>query len=250
MHFKVTFFLSFGVQSCFSCPLMHFKVTFFFSFGIQSHCTYPFRHLESPYSSCFWRSKSCLLICIMYSHNPRYSHSLELHVFAFRGSCLSSVSSPGYIALLDFLFRCSWHSPLSSRRMFRSCRLGTLHLLFSYSSLRVVSFWHILPRTSEWFDRYSSLIWSFESLLETFLEGAWVLSVAFETFFRHPFLLGLEPLCSSVSLSEFMSHWCLCGGLLGSSVEFTSLHSLFTLAFHFSVHIPYTCELYRRGAYL
>ena len=72
----------------------------------------------------------------------------------------------------------------------------------------------------------------------------------FRDILRHPFLLGLEPLCSSVSLSEFMSHWCLCGGLLGSSVEFTSLHSLFTLAFHFSVHIPYTRELYRRGAYL
>ena len=32
------------------------------------------------------------------------------------------------------------------------------------------------------------------------------------------------------------------------SVEFTSFHSLFTLSFHSSVHIPY--KLYRRGAYL
>ena len=35
-----------------------------------------------------------------------------------------------------------------------------------------------------------------------------------------------------------------------SSVEFISLHSLFTLSFHFDVHISYTRELYQRGAYL
>ena len=82
------------------------------------------------------------------------------------------------------------------------------------------------------------------------LEGAWILSVAAEAFLRLPFLLGLEPHCSSASLSEFAFHWCPYGGLLGSSVEFTSFHSLFTLTFHFSVHILYARELYRRGAYL
>ena len=35
-----------------------------------------------------------------------------------------------------------------------------------------------------------------------------------------------------------------------SSIEFISLHSLFTLSFYFIVHIRYTHELYRRGAYL
>ena len=83
------------------------------------------------------------------------------------------------------------------------------------------------------------------------LEGAWILSVASEAFSdTHPSLLGLEPLCLSFSLSEFTSHYYPYGGLLGSSVEFTSLHSLFTLTFHSSVHDPYTRELYRRGAYL
>ena len=63
-------------------------------------------------------------------------------------------------------------------------------------------------------------------------------------------LLGLEPLCSSTSLGDFAFHQCPYGGLFDSSVEFTSFHSLFTLTFHFSVHISYTRELYRRGAYL
>ena len=44
--------------------------------------------------------------------------------------------------------------------------LGTLHLAFSYSSHRAVSFGHILSCTPRWFDRYSSSIWSFKSLLE------------------------------------------------------------------------------------
>ena len=82
------------------------------------------------------------------------------------------------------------------------------------------------------------------------LEGAWILSVASEAFCDIISLLGLEPHCSSVRLSEFISHWCPYGGLLGSSVEFTSFHSLFTLTFHFSVHVPCTRDLYRRGAYL
>ena len=82
------------------------------------------------------------------------------------------------------------------------------------------------------------------------LEGAWILSVAAEAFCDIFLFLGLEPHYSSVRLSEFISHWCPYGGLLDSSVEFTSLHSLFTLTFHSSVHDPYTRELYRRGAYL
>ena len=45
--------------------------------------------------------------------------------------------------------------------------LSTLHLSFSCSSHRVASFRHSLFCSSEWFDRYSSLIWSSESLLET-----------------------------------------------------------------------------------
>ena len=40
---------------------------------------------------------------------------------------------------------------------------------------------------------------------------------------------------------------CTFRSLSFSSVEATSFHSLFTLSFHSSVHIPYTCELYQRG---
>ena len=67
---------------------------------------------------------------------------------------------------------------------------------------------------------------------------------------RCAFLLGLEPLCSSVGSSEFLFYYCPYGGLLCSSVEFTSFHSLFTLLFHSSAHFLCTRELYRRGAYL
>ena len=43
---------------------------------------------------------------------------------------------------------------------------------------------------------------------------------------------------------------CTFKGISISLVEFTSFHSLFALSFHSSVHIPYTCELYQRWAYL
>ena len=72
----------------------------------------------------------------------------------------------------------------------------------------------------------------------------------FRGILRHHFLLGLKPLCSSVGLSEFVFPQCPIGGLLCSSVGFTSFHSLFTLFFHSGVHIAYTRELYQRGAYL
>ena len=117
-------------------------------------------------------------------------------------------------------------------------------VLIAYSSL----FFQI-SYTSEWFDRYSSLS-VFWVTFGDVLEGAWVFSVASETFWDIIFPLGLEPLCSSLGLSEFVFHRCPYGGLLSSSVEFTSLHSLFTLSFHSSVHISYIRELYRRGAYL
>ena len=45
--------------------------------------------------------------------------------------------------------------------------LGTPCLAFSCGSHRVVSFEHILSYTPRWFDRYSSLTSTYESLLET-----------------------------------------------------------------------------------
>ncbi|RVW45427.1 hypothetical protein CK203_079723 [Vitis vinifera] len=92
-------------------------------------------------------------------------------------------------------------------------RLSSLRylVLIAYSSRsphRIVPFGRILAHTPGWFDRYSSL-----------------------------------TLISWVTFGDILEReWILCpyGGLFGSSVEFTSLHSLFTLTFHSIVHVPYT----------
>ena len=61
-------------------------------------------------------------------------------------------------------------------------------------------------------------------------------------FFRTP--------SSCLSLIESVFFVDTFGVSFYSSIEFISLHSLFTLSFYFIVHICYTHELYRRGAYL
>ena len=65
---------------------------------------------------------------------------------------------------------------------------------------------------------------------------------ALDVFFRTPF--------SCLSLIELVFFVDTFGVSFYSSIEFISLHSLFTLSFYFVVHIRYTHELYRRGAYL
>ena len=64
----------------------------------------------------------------------------------------------------------------------------------------------------------------------------------FMFFFRTP------SSCLSLIVSVFIVD--TFGVSFYSSIEFISLHSLFTLSFYFIVHIRYTHELYRRGAYL
>ena len=128
--------------------------------------------------------------------------------------------------------------------------LGTLHLAFSYSSPKAVSFERSLFYSPGWFDRYSSLTSIFESLLEISQKEPGSL-VWLQRHFETSLSFRIRDLVVHfASLGEFISHQCPYGGLLGSSVEFTSLHSLFTLTFHSSVHVPYTRELYRREAYL
>ena len=61
-------------------------------------------------------------------------------------------------------------------------------------------------------------------------------------FFKNPFS------CLSLSKSVFLV--VKFTGLLGSSIEFMSFCLLFTLLFHFIVHVHYTHELYQRVAYL
>ena len=70
--------------------------------------------------------------------------------------------------------------------------LGTLHLSFSCSSDRVVSFGRRLFRALGRFDRHSSLICFFQSLLETSQREP-ESSVWLQDILRHHFLLGLEP---------------------------------------------------------
>ena len=65
---------------------------------------------------------------------------------------------------------------------------------------------------------------------------------AFDVFFRTP--------SSCLSLIESVFFVDTFGVFFYSSIEFISLHSLFTLSFYFIVHVRYTHELYRRGAYL
>ena len=61
-------------------------------------------------------------------------------------------------------------------------------------------------------------------------------------FFRTP------PSCLSLIESVFFVD--TFGVSFYSSIEFISLHSLFTPSFYFIAHIRYTHKLYRRGAYL
>ncbi|RVW78010.1 hypothetical protein CK203_044866 [Vitis vinifera] len=65
-------------------------------------------------------------------------------------------------------------------------------------------------------------------------------------FFPHLVTLCLSPIHLVVHIGQspldafLFVLQCPYGGLLGSSVEFTSFHSLFTLTFHSIVHVPYT----------
>ena len=70
-------------------------------------------------------------------------------------------------------------------------------------------------------------------------------------FERSTLLLGFQDTFRTPDGSdEFLFYVYTFRGFSFSSIEFTSLHSLLTLAFHSNVHIPYTRELYRRGAHL
>ena len=61
-------------------------------------------------------------------------------------------------------------------------------------------------------------------------------------FFRTP--------SSCLSLIESVFFMDTFGVFFYSSIEFISLHSLFTLSFYFIARVRYTHEFYQRGAYL
>ena len=132
--------------------------------------------------------------------------------------------------------------------------LGTLHLASSCSSHKAVLFGRILSCTRRWFNYYFSLTFIFESLLGDILEGVQIHSTSLEALQE---LLGAalllrcqKPFHSFIGLGEFVFYLCTFRDLSFSSVESFSFHSLFTLSFRSSIHIPYTREVYRRGAYL
>ena len=173
MYFESPSFFSFGFQSHFSCSFRHSMPSSFFSLAFRAivHC--PFRHLESL--------SFCVLTFRVIPPQLYHSESQSLvfistsiaHI-AFMASHLLSLFSPRYPVLISysslfFQFPSSLLMTMSFEFTIRISvmLLSTLHLSFSYSSFKIVSSWHFLSCTSEWFDRYSSLIWSFESLLET-----------------------------------------------------------------------------------
>ena len=209
MRFRVTFSLSFIIQSHFSCPFMHFRVTIFLSFGVQSHFSYSFRHLMPPsffslasraivhipsgtlshHLFMFWRLESFLLIYIIQSHRPRHSYPLALRMLPswicvyprfphLVTPCLSPIRHCHFISPFSLLMTMSFEFTICISVML----LSTLHLSFSYSSLRIVSFWHILSRTSKVVRPLLILDMVFRVTFGDVLEEALVLSVASGTF--------------------------------------------------------------------
>ncbi|RVW32766.1 hypothetical protein CK203_086329 [Vitis vinifera] len=76
----------------------------------------------------------------------------------------------------------------------------------------------------------------------TSLPGAYRIFISYSRVVR-PLLIfdiDLDTFCTPDGSDEFLFYVYTFRGLSFSSIEFTSLHSLLTLAFHFSVHIPYT----------
>ena len=91
--------------------------------------------------------------------------------------------------------------------------------------------------------------------MRTFLERAWIYVMTLLTsgcfillLFAFDFIFRTSFRC--LSLRELVFFVDTFRGLLHFSIEFISFHSLFTFSLNYNVHIRYTHELYRRGAYL
>ena len=250
LEFRAIIYSSLGIQS----HLSQFRRVVRFSFGVQSRCA--IKHLESPYF--------LLLVFKVIFPQPCHPQSwLLAFIFtsiahlAFTILHSSSFSSPRFLVFIAYS-SCSSRLPfpLHMTQSFELMAhisvmlLGPLHLTFSCSSHRAVPFGRILSYTPRWFDRYSYLTLIFESLLETSQRKSRFIVQLQRHFESYPSLRILDHFCSFIGLSEFVFYLCHIRGLSFSLVESTSFHSLFTLFFfHSSVHISYTRELYRRGAY-
>ena len=235
MCFRVTFSLSFGIQSHFFVLFHVFWVTVFLSFGVQSHfhahSCIRCQHLSLVWRSeplyiarlgtlshrpfVFWRSKSFPpQLYHSKSQSPVFISTSIAHI-AFMGSRLSSFSSPCHhvliayhlfaIVLPDFPSHCSWHGPLSSRFVFLSCywapytyHFHIVHIGQPPSSIVCSALQSGSTLTHLWYG-LSSPFWRR-------LRVSLGLQCGFKDILRHHFLLGLEPRCSSIGLSGFVFH--------------------------------------------
>ena len=192
LAFRAIVCFLFGVRSHRSFPIWHSEPRF--HFGVQSHAfslvfkaifPYSYRHLMPP--SLFSLAFKAIVHIRSGTLSPYLSRVLTFRVtspqlyhskswsptfiftgiarLTFMGLHLSSFSSLFAQCLPPIRHRSSrFPSSLLMAMSFEFAirisvmLLSTLHLSLSYSSLRIVSFWHILSRTSEWFDRYSSLV--------------------------------------------------------------------------------------------
>ena len=160
----------------------------------------------------FWRSKSFLLICIIQSHSPWHSYSMALHVlpswlciyphFPHRITlCLSLICHCSSRFLFSLLMTQSFEFTPRALIML----LDTLHLALSCSSLWAVFLGHALYCILKWFDCYS-FWYGFSSHFWRHLRESLSPWCDFRVILRHPSLLGLEPLCSTIDLSKSVFH--------------------------------------------
>ena len=247
---------SFPIQAFKPTSVWHLEPSSSSIFFIQSRCAYSFKRLKSP---------SFLFLAFKVIFPQPYHSESQLLAFIFTNIAhltftilhSSSFFSPHYLVLIA----CSscfsrLPFPLHMTQSFEFTThisimlLGALHLAFSCSSYKAVPFGHILSCTPMWFDRYSFLTLIFKSLSKTSQREFGSITQLQRHYESYHSLRILESILFFVGLSKFVFYLCTFRSLSFSLVEFTSFHSLFTLSFHSSVHIPYTCELYRRGAYL
>ena len=173
------YFLSFGVQSC--VFILAFRAIV--QLGIWCHCLFlvlAFRVIVHTHSSILSHHFFSLLSFKVISPQPCHLESLlqafiliGIAYLVFTNLHASSFSSPHYFVLIASS-PCSSRLPLPLHITYffefaihiLVMLLDTSRLAFSCGSHRAVYFEHILSCAPRWFDRYSSLTSTFESLLE------------------------------------------------------------------------------------
>ena len=160
-HLEPSFHLAFGAtiflqfwRSKLSCILIQaFRVIIFPHFGVQSHSSSPLSfRVMTPDIPIHWHYASTFMVLcssLVFPHLVTLYLSLIHHV------------------PLDFPFPLHMTWSIEFMTHISITLLSTLHLVFSCSSHRAILFGRILTCTRMWFDHYSSLTLTIESLLET-----------------------------------------------------------------------------------